>query len=86
MRRFAKVSFRRKCLSFRFVCNRNDGRFLYHYGRRPKMQLSMFAKKNIVWDEAFHGNGMVGSAWDIARNDNGEKANSGHIRDPYCIC
>ena len=50
------------------------------------MELSMFAKKNIVWDEAFHGNGMVGSAWDIARNDNGEKANSGHIRDPYCIC
>ena len=50
------------------------------------MQLSMFAKQHIAWNETIPGKGMFGFAWDIARNDNGEKANSGHIRDPYCIC
>ena len=50
------------------------------------MQLSMFAKSHMAWNEAFQGKGMFVFAWDIARNNNREKANSGHIRNPYRIC
>ena len=50
------------------------------------MQLFMFAKRHMTWNEAFQGKGMFGFVCDNAGRDNNDKTNSGHIRDPYRIC